>query len=246
MKKKFTKEILWLLKEKYKGNKTSAFQLDVEKLRKGAHIDYLIGFVEFAGCRIDLSKKPFIPRPETEFWVEQATQKIQSPRSHILDMFAGSGCIGIAVLKHMPNAIVDFAEKEKKFLEQIKINARLNGIDSKRYQVIQSDMFSKVKRKYDYIFANPPYIAESKKSKVQKSVLENEPRSALFGGKDGLLYVRQFLKEAKNHLNPNGKIYMEFDSFQKRPIEKVLKQNIYNNFEFFRDQYKKWRYVVIE
>ena len=239
----FAQEIRWLKQEK-----GSATKKDIERLKKGEPIDYVVGFVNFLGCRIDLLKRPFIPRPETEFWVEQAIQKIQNPRFCILDMFAGSGCIGIALLKACPELCrrVDFAEKEKKFLEQIKINAKLNGIDSKRYQVIQSDIFSNIKGKYDYIFANPPYIAESKKSKVQKSVLENEPRSALFGGEKGLKYIRKFLKEAKNHLSPSGKIYMEFDSFQKPQISKIMRPHNFANIEFFRDQYKKWRDVVIE
>ena len=161
-----------------------------------------------------------------------------------LDLFAGSGCIGIAVLKHIPNTHVVAAEKEKKFCDQIKINATLNSIDLKRYRVIQSDVFSSIKGKYDYIFANPPYIAESRKSKVQKSVLEHEPKTSLFAGKDGLDIIRKFLSRAKEFLAPGGDIYLEFDSFQKRSIEQYLKKNGYQNWQFFKDQYGKWRWLV--
>lgn len=68
---------------------------------------------------------------------------------------------------------------------------------------------------------------------------------ALFGGKDGLFYIRKFLKEAKNHLNKNGKIYMEFDYIQKREIERLLKKFSYKNYKFNKDQYNKWRWVEI-
>ena len=122
-------EIRWLLEEKYEGERTAEAKRDIARLKKGEHVDYLIGRVDFLGCKIDLSRRPLIPRPETEYWVEQAIgelqrYKIQNTRYkiHVLDMFAGSGCIGVAVLKHITETEFDFVEKEKKFVKQIKIN----------------------------------------------------------------------------------------------------------------------------
>ncbi len=243
------KEINWLLEEKYGGAKPSAFFKDVEKLKRGEPVDYVIGFVKFLGCRIDLSKRPLIPRPETECWTERAINELQiaSGKLRVLDIFAGSGCVGIAILKNNPTARikVDFAEKEKKFCEQIKINCSLNKINPKRHRIIQSDLFSKIKNKYDFVLANPPYVAETKKGKVQKSVLKWEPKDAVFSGKDGLFYAGKFLSQAEKFLNPGGKIYMEFDSWQKPKITAVLEQNKYKNYAFFKDQYNKFRYVII-
>ncbi|MBI1984538.1 MAG: HemK family protein methyltransferase [Candidatus Wildermuthbacteria bacterium] len=215
------------------------------------HIDYVAGSVEFLKCRIDLSKRPMIPRPETEYWTEQAITELRkrvleivSPSQlRCLDLFAGSGCIGIAVLKHVPGSFVDFGEKEKKLLSQIRINAKLNHIPKNRYRVIQSDVFSNVKEKYDCIFANPPYVALSKISRVQESVLEHEPLSAIFGGEDGLRFIRPLLKEARFHLKPGGTLYFEFDSWQKKAIETLLKKNQYTSFKFHKDQYGNWRYL---
>jgi len=243
------KETRWLLDEKYQGRRTQEAVRDIAKLKKGEHIDYLIGFVQFLGCKIDLSKRPFIPEPETEYWVQKAIEDIKSLRRkniHVLDVFSGSGCIGIAVLKHIPSAIVDFAEKDKKLCGQITINTKLNNIDPERYKIIQSDIFDKVIGKYDYILANPPYVPEKNKKNIQKSVLENEPLTAIFGGADGLNYIREFLKESKNHLKKGGKIYMEFDSTQKDRIPKILKEYGYKNFEIFQDQYEKWRFLIAE
>ena len=98
---------------------------------------------------------------------------------------------------------------------------------------------------YHFILANPPYIAESKKSKIQASVIENEPPKALFGGKDGLLYITRFVKDAKKYLKKEGKIYMEFDSFQKGAIDNLLKALEHKAWNFYKDQYGNWRYVVI-
>ena len=246
-KDKFIKEIGWILKEKYGFARLAEFERDIQRLQKGEPVAYVIGFVDFLGCKIDLSFRPLIPRPETEFWAEKAIEDIKkSGRKKVrcLDIFAGSGCIGVAVLKHAPVAVVDFAEKEKKFLEQIKLNARLNNLSPKRCKFIQSDIFSNITGIYDYIFANPPYVAKRKNAVVQKSVLEWEPAGAIFGGRDGLFYIRKFLKEAEKHLSAGGKIYMEFDSRQKNEIAGILKRLGYGNVNFYKDQYGRWRYLT--
>jgi len=256
--------IQWLLEEKYNGRLSAAVKKDIARLQKGEHVDYVIGFVDFLGCRIDLSLRPFIPRPETEYWVEEAIQEIQAcragyagtvpaqasgagtvPALQMLDLFAGSGCIGTALLKHIPQARVDFGEKDKRFISQIRLNAKLNDINPRRYKVIQSDVFSSIKGKYDYIFANPPYIAESRKNRVQAQVLKHEPQDSLFAGKDGLDSIRLFLNHAKDFLVEAGTVYLEFDSFQKRFIERYLKKIGYQSWQFFKDQYGKWRWVKV-
>ena len=206
----------------------------MNKNNENEPLEYVRGFTEFLGCRIDLSKRPLIPRPETEFWVQEVIKIVGCRRPHnfrVLDIFAGSGCIGLAVLKHIKNCQVVFADIEN----------RMTG-----HKVVRSDVFSNIKGKFDYIFANPPYVAEKLKHKVQKSVLKFEPQKALFGGEDGLFYIRKFLAEAKNFLNPGGCIFMEFSPEQKNKIEKLLKKHKYSNREFHRDQYGKWRWVVVK
>lgn len=251
-------EIEWLLSEKYGGKKTAKALQDIKRIKRGEPTDYVIGFVEFLGCKINLSSRPLIPRSETEYWVERAIQELQkhvleivSPSRNAfsplrcLDIFAGSGCIGVAVLKYVPGATVDFAENNKILLSQIEKNVLLNKISKTRYRVIQSNILSRIFSSYDYIFANPPYLAESRRNRAQALVLKWERQDALFGGEDGLKYIRTFLKEAKNHLNPGGTIYMEFDSFQKLAIHKLLKEYGYSSWEFYKDQYGKWRYVIV-
>lgn len=246
------KEEQWLLKEKYQGKPCKNFYKDIKRLEKGEPLDYVIGFAEFLGCKIDLSKKPLIPRPETEFWVKQAIDEIKKSkikRTKVLDIFSGSGCVGIAVLANTQKVLCDFADSQNKCLKQTEINCQINKISKKRYKIIKSDVFSNIKNKYDFVLANPPYIPTTRKNKVGKSVLEYEPKQALFGGKDGLLYIKKFLSLAKKYLNPNGKIFMEFDYIQKKRIEKLLKQYGFNSpaggWQFYKDQYGKYRWVVI-
>ena len=217
--------------------------------------------IDFLNCKIEISRKVFIPRIETEFWVEKAIKEVRSLKLEvrglkILDVFAGSGCIGIAILKACPELCrrVDFVEIDERAIEQIEINLKLNKISPKRYRVYKSDLFEKLKGKkpapysgvgYDVIFANPPYVAVERIAEVEESVLKEEPKIALFAGKDGLFYIEKFLKEAKNFLKKTGVIYLEFDPKQKEAIKNIIKREGYSSFQFRKDQFKKYRWAKI-
>lgn len=258
------KEERWLLKEKYHGKPNKKFYKDIQRLNSGEPLDYVIGFTEFLGNKIDLSKKPLIPRSETEFWVGEALKHLKSGDIKVLDIFSGSGCIGIAVLKRVKNSRVIFSDKNEKAIKQIKINCKLNKINQKRYKIVKSNVFENIKGNFDFIFANPPYVPDYRKNpsarlrailrnRVQKSVLKYEPSQALFAGKDGLFYIRKFLKQAQKYLNKNGIVFMEFDGSagspqtppQKKEIERIVKKLGHLNVKFQKDQYGKWRWVVI-
>lgn len=245
------KEVSWLLKEKYNNSPNKNFNKDISRLNRGEPVDYIIGFTEFLGCKIDLSKKPLIPRPETEFWVQKAIEDIarladKNGLVRCLDLFSGSGCIGVSILKSDHRLLCDMADNRLDCLKQAKINCALNAVNSKRCRLIKTNVFSNIKAKYDYILANPPYIAKNRAGSIQKSVLHFEPKSALFGGIDGLLYIKNFISGAGKHLNPGGKIYMEFSPEQKSIIENIIRKSAYQSYRFYKDQYGKWRWVVIE
>ncbi len=233
----FEKEINWLLEEKYNGVLTKEAEKDIERLKKGEPVDYLIGFVDFLGVKIDLSFRPLIPREETEYWVSKVLKNIK--KGKCLDIFSGSGCIGISLLKNIKDLKVDFVEKNKKMIEQIQINLDKNNISSDRYNLINSDIFENVNEKYNYIFANPPYISENDE-RLSESVYNFEPHLALFGGKNGLTIIKKFLKEAFSYLKKEGEIYMEFDPFQKDKIEEILRNK---NCRFYKDQSNNFRYL---
>ncbi len=251
----FEKAIQWLKNEKYPLLKNpfqnKKFQKDLERIKKGEPIDYVIGFSYFLNTKIDLSLKPFIPRPETEFLIEELLKKLKEKeyslakgKIKILDLCAGSGCIGIALLKNLKNVEVHFAEKEKKFIQQIKINLKINHLLRKKYKIIQSDLFQNIKEKYDFIFSNPPYVSLKKNPKI-KEVIKWEPVSAIISKENGLYFLKRILKEVKNFLKDNGFLFLEFDSWQKKILEKLIKkENL--NYRFLKDQFLKWRFLEIK
>lgn len=203
--------------------------------------------IKFLNCQIDFSKKVFRPRAETEFLVKEAMRelRIENKEFRILDIFAGTGCIGVSILKEIKDAKVDFVDISKDAIGQIKINLGLNRIEKRRYKICRSNLFEKLKgRKYDFIFANPPYVALDRISEVQKEVLKKDPLVALFAGKDGMVLINKFFKEVNGYLKPGGKIFMEFDPLQKKKIRKVLEKEEFK-FVFKKDQFEKIRWAEI-
>lgn len=205
--------------------------------------DYKNGYKNFLGVKIDLSKRPLIPREETEYWVSTFIND-NNKSIKCLDLFSGSGCIGLSVLKNIKESTCDFGEIDNNFIEQIKINIKINNIDSNRCKILKTNIFSGINDKYDVILANPPYVAEDRKDEVGEDVKKFEPAIALYGGKDGMEIIRVFLTEAKEHLKEDGLIIMEFDPEQKKEIEEIIK-NIYSDYEFKKDQFDKYRFVKI-
>ena len=237
------KEIGWLLNEKYASERTPAAEADIVRLKRGEPVAYVIGYVDFLGCTIDLSAQPLIPRPETEHWAGRAITALKARENpRVLDIFAGSGCIGTAVLKHTPSATVVFAERNVELLPQITENLRLNGVAPSRYRVVQSDLFSGVSGTFDAILANPPYVATGD-PELQDSVRRWEPAEAVVSGETGLELIEPFLRIAPEHLTPGGELWLEFGAGQGSAVGAFLAEFGYTA-DRFPDQFGVERYAV--
>jgi release factor glutamine methyltransferase len=228
-------EIAWLLKEKYRGVKNTDFEADCARLAAGEPLAYLIGHTPFLDCTIYLDSKPLIPRPETEYWTEQAiaviTASSRGETSHehhrgrtprILDLCAGSGAIGVAVAKAVPEATVIFAEFDPAHLPTITKNVHLNVSVNRNIQVIESDLFSKLHNNqdtssFDFILTNPPYI-DIAANTVDVNVAAYEPHLALFGGVAGMEIITRIIREAPLHLAPAGQLWIEHEPAQVEAI----------------------------
>ena len=246
------REKRWLLDEKYAGKETPEYHRDLKRLVSGEPVDYLIGHREFLGCHIDLSCHPLIPRNETEYWTQQLITNHSSPTTgtlRVLDIFAGSGCIGIAVLRHLPHTTVDFIEYNPQFVQQIKKNLALNDIDSSRYHVYKSDMFDSTPQwldHWDVIVANPPYIAHDRVDTVQESVHSHEDHGSLYADDDGLYFVKKLINELPHRLAPGGSCYIEYDPWQTDLITQYLDNHHPTlSYQITKDQFGKDRVVKI-
>src|SRR3989344_8022112 len=122
---------------------------------------YKLGWVPFLGLKIWLDSRPLIPRPETEWWTEKLLQNVRHRKSYIrfLDLCAGSGAIGCAALKYLPDAEVWFEEVDPAHESTIMKNVAENGLDAPRAHICIGDLFTHFPTdlSFDVIAANPPY-----------------------------------------------------------------------------------------
>jgi HemK-like putative methylase len=248
-----SQEIKWLLEEKYSGEKSAAFFADCKRLMLGEPLAYLIGYSPFLNCKIWLDSKPLIPRPETEFWTKEAIQTIQHGTSnslglgtkppHVLDLCAGSGCIGVAVAKALSEAQVDFSEIDSDHISTIRKNLSENDIKKDRCTVKHSNLFRDFPGKYDFILSNPPYIDEQLK-RTEEMVKKHEPYIALFGGQKGLEVIYKIITEAPDHLSPGGQLWLEHEPEQSAFIQDLgTKQGF--SVTTHKDQYNVERYSTL-
>ena len=239
-----TQEEMWLLEEKYESVQSDAFLADCDRLKAGEPLAYLIGSIPFLNTTIYLDlpatclpdrqgqagSKPLIPRTETEFWVEKIIADINSsevrPRIilgqtsdslRVLDLCAGSGCIGVAVLKNVTYASVDFVEIDGTHHETIRKNILENDIDISRAHIYGGDLFENITEKYDYILTNPPYI-DPEQNQTDESVKKYEPVLALYAEDGGLKIIFRIIAEAHRFLNPQGVLVIEHDPEQSDEI----------------------------
>ncbi len=218
-----SQESNWLLKEKHQGVKTEAYLFDVARLEAGEPLAYIIGYIPFLNTTIHLDSKPLIPRPETEYWVEKVIAEIKHlalatiEPIHILDLCAGSGCIGVAIAKAIPTAIIDFIEIEEHHLSTITKNCQQNSISSSRFRVLSGNLFSvannQILPRYHFIISNPPYI-DPALDRTEVSVKNFEPASALYGGVLGMSLIEKIITESPRHLLPKGQLWLEHEPEQ--------------------------------
>lgn len=209
---------IWLLTEKYNGEKTDGFFTDVLQLKAGVPLAYLIGNVPFLGTTIHLDSHPLIPRTETEYWVEKAITeiaKLEAPK--VLDLCAGSGCIGIAVLAAIPTAQVTFAEIDPRHNSTIYRTIHTNRIDVTRTTIVNGNLFENISGTYDVILSNPPYI-DKEAHTTDRDVLAYEPHLALFGGRSGIEIIEHIITKAPAHLRKHGLLYIEHEPSQSKQI----------------------------
>jgi len=207
---------------------------------------YTIGDQPFLGLTIYLDSHPLIPRPETEWWTEKLTQEISSVISDFtfLDLCAGSGAIGCAALKMLPEAQVYFGEIDPTHEATILKNIRENNLDESRAHVCIGDLFDAFPAdiKFDVIAANPPYIPEDRE--LPASVADYEPSLALRAGPDGLDLIRRIANTVRCHLTEGGMAWIECDSAHAEKARELFEEQGLTAL-ILKDQYDQPRVICV-
>lgn len=182
-----------------------------EPIQKIFHRAYFFDFVFY------VNKNVLCPRPETELLVEECLKHIGS-QSSVLDLCTGSGAIGITIAKKA-DAVVTASDVSKKALCVAKKNAKKYGANIK---FVESNMFEKIKQKFDVIVSNPPYIPTQQCALLAREVKDYDPILSLDGGQDGLEFYRIICKNARVHLSAKGQIFLEVGIGEAQTVAKMF------------------------
>ncbi|MDF7668477.1 peptide chain release factor N(5)-glutamine methyltransferase [Lactobacillus sp. ESL0703] len=219
-------------------------QKDVNKLAKGVSPQYILGYSWFYGYKIMVQRGVLIPRFETEELVNWALTHLKSG-DKVLDLGTGSGCITVALAKEAAKQGItdldlyasDVTDAALRTSEENFVTYDLDVTVRKANVLIGLE-------KFDKIISNPPYIKETEKNVMDQNVLQNEPKEALFGGKNGLDFYQKFAKQVREHLNSHGEFFLEYGFSEQEQLSDLFAKELPDfTVEFKNDMAGKPRMV---
>ena len=196
----------------------------IKRRKQQEPVAYILNKKEFWNENYYVDKRVLIPRPETEILIEMLLKKVKDKSKvfQILDLGCGSGCLLISCLKEFNKSLGLGIDISSLALEVAKKNIQSHKINS-RAKLLKLDLFKlDIKKKFDFILSNPPYLTSSEYRNLSKDVKDYEPKQALVGGFDGILYYKKIISFSKSSLKKNGFLALEIGDGQYKEIKKLL------------------------
>lgn len=206
---------------------------------RGEPTAYVIGEWDFCGLTVTVTPEVLIPRTDTETLAQEAMDIAESLEegARVLDLCAGSGCIGLAIATACPNVRLTLAELSEPALRVCKVNVQRCGLTA-RAACVAVDALQPPHpslREFDLLVCNPPYIRRGEIGGLDPSVRDYEPRMALDGGEDGLDFYRAIAKHWGTVLKPGGKALLEVGYDQAGAVEILLGVNGFKDVSAIQD-----------
>ncbi len=197
----------------------------LQRAQKQEPIPYITGSASFFDFELDVTPAVLIPRPETEQLVETAVAwaRKQQP-ARLVDVGSGSGCIAVALARHLPNVQIEATDISAEALQMARQNAA--RLAPRRIQFYKGSLLAPIVGKVEGIVANLPYVTDAEWTAVPDGVKWYEPSLALKGGPDGLDIIRQLLAQASAKLIPGGAVFLEI-GWQQGTAAKQLAQSYF-------------------
>lgn len=219
-----------------------------ERRVRGEPVAYITGGWEFFGVPLDITRDVLIPRSDTEVMAQAAVKLFEgrNGRPRILDLCAGSGCVGVSLAVHMPGARVVLVDNDPKALALCRRNAEKNRLEA-RVMCIGADVTQPppmLMGRFDLIVCNAPYIPTAEIETLDPSVRDHEPYHALDGGEDGLDIIRPVISLWKSVLKDRGTIMLEIGEGQAPAVTALLSEAGFGDTLALKDTAGTERVVV--
>ncbi|MGC8777617.1 MAG: peptide chain release factor N(5)-glutamine methyltransferase [Candidatus Caldatribacteriaceae bacterium] len=203
----------------------------LEERLRGVPLQYVLGEWEFLSLPFEIERGVFIPRFDTEAWVEEAILFLRllaqrEPNISICDVGCGSGVIGISCAFWVPDLYVFGIDISEKAVELSRKNAQRLGV-SDRTSFVRSDLFEIFHdsgTRFDVILANPPYVPLGDWYSLSREIREYEPKEALVAGEDGLKVIWRIIEEGVHFLKEGGFFFIEHDPRQEESIQEKVRR----------------------
>lgn len=205
----------------------------IEKRAVHIPLQHITGEQEFMGLSFRVNDQVLIPRQDTETLVEEAL-KYAMPGMRVLDLCTGSGCILISLLHFCPGLTGVGSDISAEALKMARTNGQRLHVED-RAQWLCGDLFEKVTGAFDLIVSNPPYIRSAEIEELQEEVRLYDPRIALDGAEDGLLFYRRIIEESKSYLKNGGRLLFEIGCDQGRDVAELLENAGYTEVSVKKD-----------
>ena len=191
-------------------------------------LQYLCGSWPFLDFELAVGPGVLCPRADTEVVAEAAAQMlagVQAPK--VLDLCAGTGCLGLGVKRFCPEADVTCVEKSPEAFRYLKKNA-VSALKQGTARAVEGDLFNYwqglPEGELDLIVSNPPYLTAAEMQQLQPEVAR-EPAMALEAGEDGLVFYRTLAEHYQNALRPGGALALEIGWQQREAVTALLAAN---------------------
>ena len=219
-----------------------SFRALIRKRESRMPLQHILGFQEFMGFEFHCDARALVPRQDTEILAENALAILKSRMAEtednaghdlrVLDLCTGSGCIGISLKLLCPDAEVVCSDISDDALELAKENADKLGAE---VELRRSDLMNDIPGKFDLILSNPPYIREDVIDTLQTEVCRFDPRMALSGGEDGLIFYRRICSDAPEKLREGGYLLFEIGSDQAEEVRALMKAARFSALNIIKD-----------
>ena len=204
----------------------------------GEPVAYIIGEWEFYGLPLDINESVLIPRVDTEVLAGAAIATLKDlPACRVLDLCAGSGCIGLAIAANVPGARVLLGELSEGAVRVCRQNIRRNQL-SGRVSVMALDALADPPAavgEFDCVVSNPPYIPTGDMEDLDHSVKDFEPRMALDGGSDGYTFYQAIVQRWRRVIKPGGRLYFEVGIGQADTVLRLMRSQGFGDLDILPD-----------